>query len=441
VAAFATNSYMLEFKNNVAHSVNFRPGPTDGGVGVFNLGYGPEEAGSCFRFDQRGVVGSFSATVSGITAYKCRNAAFWSTNFKPIRDSVISDSRAAIINNQGEPDVTYLTDSVLLARSVNNPASPLPLEFGPFPGPTLFEFLEAGPVRFSNVQAIGAFADNDNSTPALAAPAPSSNVGYTLSVRGPVYVMANSSSTVTIDVDRSGGYNGPIAVRLEIPKRSNLAADNPYYFVTSDPLTIPAGATTGSLTLRNGTHPQSGNGQVTLVSEGSATLVNTLPLFTATSAISYLNAANGNNVARLFADTASPRNPSLSAMEFNRAGSAAVDGNLNSYAHASGTPLAWWQIDLERLYKLREIRLRSSPSVSFGDVWVLVSDFPAFTDGMTLTDALALPTGFVRRYQLNGVIGNPTTVTLPPGSTGRFVRVWASGAGELKIPEIEIISE
>jgi hypothetical protein len=441
VATFATNSYMLEFKDNIAHSVNFRPGPVDGGVGVFNLGYGPEEAGSCFRFDQRGVVSTHSATVSGITAYKCRNAALWSTNFKPIRGSMIADSRAAIINNQGEPEVTYLANSVVVARTVNNPASRISLEFGPFPGPTLFEFLEAGPVQFDNVLAAGVFADNDNSTPALSASAPSTNAGFTLSIRGPAYLTANSSTTVTIVVDRSGGYNGPITVRVEIPKRPNLSADNPYFFVTSDPLTIAAGATTGTLTLRNGAHPLSGNGQIMIVAEGGATLVNALPLFTATSAISYLDAANGNNVARLFADTASPRNPALSAMEFNRAGMAAVDGDLSTYAHASGTPLAWWQIDLERLYKLREIRLRSSASASFGNVWVLVSDFPAFTEGMTLAEALALPDWFVRRYQVGGVIGNPTTVALPPGSSGRFVRVWASGAGELKIPEIEIISD
>jgi hypothetical protein len=220
-----------------------------------------------------------------------------------------------------------------------------------------------------------------------------------------------------------------------------LAADNPYYAVTSDPLTIAAGATSGLLTVRNGAHPLSGDRQVTLVSEGGQTRVNTVPLFTATEAVTYSNASTGNNVARLFSDTASPRNPAQSATEFNRAGTFAVDGNMSTYAHASGTPLSWWQIDLEKVYFLKEVRLRSSPSVSFGNVWVLLSDFPVFTKDMTLAQALALPEPLVRRYQVDGAVGNPTTVSLPAGSTGRFMRVWATQPGALTIPEIELISQ
>jgi hypothetical protein len=440
-ATFGSNSYLLEFRDNVAHSVNFVPNPADGGAGVFNLGYGPEEAGSCFRFDQRGVISAQAATVSGITAYKCRNAAFWSTNFKPVVNGVIADSRASIINNQGEREVTQLVDSVLVARTANNPASRVNLEYGPFPGPTLFEFLEAGPVSLENVLVSGAFAANDNATPAVNAPPPTVNAGYKVRLSAPGYLYANSSTTIRVDVDRTNGYSGPIALRVEIPKAPNLQDDNPYFFVTSDPLIIPAGATTANLTLRNGAHPRPGDNQITVVAEGGTTVVNTLPLFTLNAALTYANAGNGNNVARLFADTASPRNPSMSATEFNRAGTFAVDGNMSSYAHASGTPLSWWQVDLERLYQLQQIRLRSSAAVSFGNVWVLAADFPVFTQGMTLAEALALPETLVRRYSIDGVAGNPTVITLPPQSTGRFVRVWSKQPGELKIPEIEIISQ
>lgn len=440
-AAFGSNSYLLEFRDNVAHSINFAPYPLDGGAGVFNLGYGPEEAGSCFRFDQRGVISPRAATVSGITAYKCRNAAFWSTNFKPVVNSVIADSRASIINNQGEREVTQLVDSVLVARTANNPASRVNLEFGPFPGPTLFEFLEAGPVSFENVLVSGTFAANDNATPAVNAPAPTVNAGYKVRLSAPGYLYANASSTVRVDVDRANGYNGPIALRVEIPKAQNLQADNPYFFVTSDPLIIPAGSTTGTLTLRNGAHPRPGDNQITVVAEGGTTVVNTLPLFTLNTALTYTNAANGNNVARLFADTASPRNPAMSATEFNRAGTFAVDGNLSSFAHASGSPLSWWNIDLERLYNLKEIRLRASGTVSFGNVWVMASDFPVFTQDMTLAQALALPDSLLRRYAVSGNVGNPTNITLPPGSTGRFVRIWANQPGDMTIPEVEIISQ
>ncbi len=441
VAEFATNSYLLEFKDNVAHSINFIGNPVDGGKSVFNLGYAPEEAGSCFRFDQRGIIGSQAATISGITAYKCRNAAFWSTNFKPILNSIVADSRAVVINNQGEPDTTQLSDSVAIARTANNPSNRTTLEYGPFPGPTLYEFLESGPVQLNNVLISGEFANNDNSTPAVNAPAPSSNAGYRLNLGAPVYLAANSSTTLSIGVDRSGGYNGPISVRLEIPKQPNLAADNPYYTVTSDPLTIAAGSNSGVLTLRNQEHPKSGDGQVLLVAEGNATVVHAVPLNTSTAAIAYANASNGNNVARLFSNTANPRNPALSAMEFNRAGTFAVDGDINTYAHASGVPLAWWQIDLEKRYTLKEIRLRSNGTQSFGNVWVMAADFPVFSNQMTLAEALALPENLVWRSEINGSIGNPSTIVLPNASTARFVRIWAKQLGELTIPEVELISQ
>jgi hypothetical protein len=439
-AAAAANSYLLEFRDNVAHSIDFASYPVDGGVGVFNLGYGPEEAGSCLRFDNRGVMSSQAATVSGITAYKCRNAALWSTNFKPVVNSIIADSRASIINNQGERETTYLVDSVVVARTANNPASRLNLEYGPFPGPTLFEFLEAGPVSFENVLVSGTFAANDNSTPAVSAPPPNVSAGFKLRLAKSAYLYANSSSAVRVDVDRSSGYTGPITLRVEIPKSPNLQDDNPYFFVTSDPLVIPAGAMSGNLILRNGAHPRPGGSQINVVAEGGSTVVNSLPLYTLNAALTYTNANNGNNVARLFADTATPRNPALSAMEFNRAGSFAVDGNMSSYAHASGTPLSWWNIDLERLYNLQEIRLRSNDPASFSNVWVMVSDFPVIAQDMTLAEALALPEALLRRYAINGAVGNPSVITMPTGSTGRFVRIWASQPGELKVPEVEIIS-
>jgi hypothetical protein len=441
VAEFATNSYLLEFKNNTAHAISFLAAPPDGGDSVFNLGYGPEEAGSCFRFDQRGVISAQAATVSGVTSYKCRNAAFWSTNFKPVQDTVIADSRAAIINNQGEPDITQLRNSVVVARTANNPASRTSLDYGPFPGPTLFEFLESGPVQFENVLIAGAFTGSDNSTPAVTASAPSGVASYRLRVSAlPVYLSANSTATVRVDIDRSGGYDGPVSLRAEIPKSANLSADNPYYFVTSDALTIPAGASSGILTLRNAAHPRSGDGVIILVAQGNGVLTHSIALHTATAPVTYANAANGNNVARLFANTASPRNPSLSAMEFNRGGSAAVDGDMDTFAHASGTPLSWWQIDLERLHSLKELRLHANATASPGSVWVMVADFPVFHKDLTLAEALALPSGLVRRYEVNATAGM-FQIALPPGSHGRFVRIWSKISGDLKIPEVDIVTQ
>jgi hypothetical protein len=441
LATFAANGSMLEFRDNVAHSISFVPGPVDGGNGVFNLGYGPEEAGSCFRFDERGVITAQSALLRGLVGYKCRNAALWSTNFKPIINSVFADSRSIITNNQGEPDATQLADSLVVARSRFIPANAPNLEFGPFPGPTLYEFLESGPVEMKNVLADGTFVANDNSTPALVTPPRTDNTAFVISAPAQNYLYANDTLAVPITVQRSGGYNGPIAVSVAIPKAPNLAADNPYYFVTSDPLSIPAGATSGTLTLRNGAHPKSGGGQIALIATGASTMIYTIPLSTATIPVVYTDPTTGNNVARLFANTGSPRNPAMSATEFNRAGTFAVDGDLNSYAHASGTPLSWWQLDLERRHQIREIQLRATTAAPFGDVWVLVSDFPVFTRNMSLQEALAIPASLVRRFDVPGQVGLLQTISLPSNATGRAFRVWSKNPGELKIPEVSIITQ
>jgi G8 domain len=445
---FAPNSRLLTFKDNVAHSIGFLPGAVDGGKAVFNLGYGPEEAGSCFRFDERGIVDDQAATSIGNVAYKCRNAAFWSTNFKPVVGSVIADSRSGIINNQGEPPASLLHDSLIVAHSANNALPQPALDFGPFTGPNVFETLEAGPALFSNVVAVGQFKDSDNSTPQVTGAIPSATPAFSFRAMSPSYLRANSSVSVPITIERHNGFTGQISLSVAIPKLPNLSADNPYYYVTSDPLTIAAGATTATLVLRNLAHPKPGDGHILLLANGGATIASgdttiasTLPLFTTTAPATYSDAATGNNVARLFANTGSPRNPSLSAMEFNRGAGGAMDGNLDTYAHTSGTPLPWLQLDLLKSYRLREVRLKSSATISFGNLWVFTSDFPIFNHTMTLQDALNLPTSMVKRYEVPAAVGTQTTITLPAGDSGRVIRIWGKQPGEMKVPEMEVIAQ
>jgi hypothetical protein len=131
----------------------------------------------------------------------------------------------------------------------------------------------------------------------------------------------------------------------------------------------------------------------------------------------------------------------FSAMAFNRGGPAAVDGDMNTYAHTSGTPLAWWQIDLERLYAPKELRLRPPASAPLGGAWVLLSDYPVFANEMSLAEALALPETLVRRFELLDSSGGTLSITLPAGSTGRVMRVWRKTTGEMKLPEVEIVSQ
>jgi hypothetical protein len=438
---FAENSRLLEFKDNVAHSIGFLPGTIDGGKSVFNLGYGPEEAGSCFRFDQRGIIDARAAEVIGAVAYKCRNAAFWSSNFKPIKRAVIADSRTGVINNQGELPASMLDDSLIIAHSANNAVPSPSLDFGPFPGPVLFEAPESGPVLLSNVVSVGAFKDSDNSTPELNGITPETAATFAFRPFQPVFLRANAAVSVPITIERLNGYAGPVSLTVAIPKRPNLSADNPYFYVTSDPITIPAGETSAVLTLRNLSHPKPGERGIILVGTGRETVTQTLDVFTATAPQTFNDPIFGKNVARLFANTASPRNPALAQMEFNRGGTFAVDGNLSSYAHTGGTPLPWFQIDLEKSYRLAEIRLKGSTSVTFGDVWVFTSDFPIFDREMTLQEALSLPNSLVSRYEVVGSVGLQTTIALPAGTSARVVRIWGKQAGEMKIPEVEIISE
>jgi G8 domain len=443
LADFATNTSMLEFRDNVAHSVNFVQGPVDGGGGVFNLGYGPEEAGSCFRFDQRGIISPQSAVVSGVTAYKCRNAAFWSTNFKPVVNSVVADSRSAIVNNQGEPDATELGDSLLVARTDNNPASRTSLDFGPFPGPTLFEALESGPAQLRNTVVVDNFKASDNSTPEVIATTPASERQFDLTVSAAHYLSANASTNVPVSIARAAGFTDAVSARVAIPKAPNLSADNPYFYVTSDPMNIAGGANSGSLVLRNTAHPKSGDGNVLVVASasGGATVATSLQLFTATAPILYVDTPTGNNVARLFANTGSPRNPSLSAMEFNRGGGFAVDGNISSYAHTSGTPLSWWQLDLERVHRVKEVRIKATATEPLSDLWLLTSDFPVLTRALTLDEALAMPAALVKRFEVSGSVGVLRTITLPANSTARVIRLWSKNLGEIKIPEIEVVTQ
>jgi hypothetical protein len=84
--------------------------------------------------------------------------------------------------------------------------------------------------------------------------------------------------------------------------------------------------------------------------------------------------------------------------------------------------------------------LKSSASVSFGNAWIFTSEFPVFNREMTLDEALSLPTSLVKRYDVPGNVGAQTAISLPADAVGRVIRVWGKQAGEMKIPEIEVIS-
>jgi cell migration-inducing and hyaluronan-binding protein len=154
---------MLEFSGNIAHTVSFLEDLPDGGKGVFNLGYGPEEAGSCLRLDNvpySDDVWKQSAPITAFFAYKCRNAAVWDDNLQPLTGVVSADSRAAFLNSQGRQSVMQVKDSLVVAKSENNPPGRVMsdvLTSGPFGGPTVAEATGSPGVTLTNVITVGQF--------------------------------------------------------------------------------------------------------------------------------------------------------------------------------------------------------------------------------------------------------------------------------------------
>lgn len=142
---------MREFSGNVAHTISFNRSSPDGGKGVFNLGYGPEEAGSCLRLDagfpySEGL-DRLNAPVTNFLAYKCRNTGVWDDNRQPLIGLKVVDSRTGAINAQGRNVELRIQNSLILSGSRNNP-----------PGRDMHEVLTQGP--FGHTSHSSCAADN-----------------------------------------------------------------------------------------------------------------------------------------------------------------------------------------------------------------------------------------------------------------------------------------
>ena len=438
-ANWVANREYLGFAGNSAYAIDFMQSVPDGGESVFNLGYGPEEAGSCFRFNFAGDYKK-SKQMTQLTAFKCANAAFWSTNFLPIKNTVIADSRTALINNQGEGGVSELQESVVVGMSDNNQTGRTGFDFGPFLGPNLKEHLEAGPVTLDNVVVSGSLKENfDGLAPAITA-ARSDSAGFRLRLPSYVAVKANGSKAFDIGIDRSGGYTGAVEVSIDIPKPPNLAEENPYYALTSDPLSI--GSSSGQMTLRNGAAQRAGNSVAVVRAQGDATLVSTLRVLTSTAPQTLVDAGTGNNLSRLIPGD-SPRNPQMSSVVQNAGGRFAVDGNADSGARFDAGTQPWIRLDFERSYTLARVVIEWDPSWRpSGDLMLTLSDF-AVLDGITLAEAQALPADIATQISVPNGGANRIELTLPPGTTVRQAKLWATQtqASEVRLREIRFVSQ
>lgn len=123
----------------------------------------------------------------------------------------------------------------------------------------------------------------------------------------------------------------------------------------------------------------------------------------------------------------------------------AVDGNTDgafgsgSVTHtAEPSNQAWWQVDLGARAALDQVEVWNRTDCCgerLKDYWVLTSDTPITADG--LEEARTAPG--VTAVHTTGQAGRPTEVELPPGTTGRYVRVQlASATDPLSLAEVEV---
>jgi G8 domain/Right handed beta helix region len=438
---WADNRSYIGFTGNTAYAISFMPSVPDGGDSVFNLGYGPEEAGSCFRFNFAGDYRN-STQLKGLTAFKCANAATWSTNFLPVKNAVFADSRTAIVNNQGEAGVSALHDSAVIGMTRNNPVSRKDFTFGPFDGPGLKESLEAGPVTFDNVVTSYKFLEQFAGFAPAMNNDRSSSAGFRLNLPSYVAVKANSTKTINIQLDRSGGYQGNVDITLDIPKPANLAVENPYFYLSAMPLQVQGSV--GTLTLNNsGAAERSGNGVAIIRAKGDSTILSTLRILTATQPTNYVNAAHGNNLSRLIAGD-SPRNPAMSSTLQNAGGQYAIDGSVSSHARFDASSIApWIRLDFERSYYVNKVVIEWDPAfMPTGDLLLSLSEFDVFDSEQTMVQAKALAADIAQHRVIAAPFGSLIEIDLPPGTAARQVKLWSTHTGgEVRLREISFISQ
>jgi alpha-L-fucosidase len=133
-----------------------------------------------------------------------------------------------------------------------------------------------------------------------------------------------------------------------------------------------------------------------------------------------------------------------SSTEYGGAASRATDGNTNgtfaanSVTHTGSSQYSWWDADLGAAAKLSSVEVynRDSFGERLADYWVMVSDRP-FTAGLSPTAQAAQ--SWVWSSRQTPQAGAPTTVAIPGGKIGRYVRVQLAGTGYLSLAEVKAL--
>ena len=125
--------------------------------------------------------------------------------------------------------------------------------------------------------------------------------------------------------------------------------------------------------------------------------------------------------------------------------SKAIDGNTNGIFFTNPTLAssvtatqfeneAWWEVDLEDLHFIEEIKVynRTDGVDRSRDCYVLVSETPFTSDDL---DGARAEADF--EYFISGLVGSPDVIT--PQMEGQYVRVHQSGGGYLVLAEVEVM--
>ncbi|AKJ29107.1 hypothetical protein AAW51_2416 [Caldimonas brevitalea] len=135
-----------------------------------------------------------------------------------------------------------------------------------------------------------------------------------------------------------------------------------------------------------------------------------------------------------------------SATAHDAAAALAVDGRLDATWKSGrvtltpNSPQPWWEVDLESVQKLKQVRLwnRVDPCCkdTLADFEVLVSDHP-FGEGPLEVERQRPG---VRSYHVVSLEGRRALeLPLDPGQTGRYLRVWLRGSGALSLAEVQVM--
>ncbi|WP_309620289.1 alpha-L-fucosidase [Salinibacterium sp.] len=134
-----------------------------------------------------------------------------------------------------------------------------------------------------------------------------------------------------------------------------------------------------------------------------------------------------------------------SSTEFGGAASRANDGNTNgnfssnSVSHTGSGQYSWWDANLGAAAKVSSVQVfnrNDSYAERLTDYWVMVADRP-FTAGLSPTAQAAQSWVWSSRQTTKA--GSPSTVTIPGGKVGQYVRVQLAGTGYLALTEVKAL--